>query len=133
LNFKRILNLVIAAAAIAAAVVVCVVAAAFALYAFARDYVGPAWAAAVVAGVVALFAVVVAASASRKARPAPQKPEEAGMAARLIDLARERPIVAAGAAVAGALLLSRNPKIVTTILSAAIAGRAASKPEPRRR
>ncbi|WP_395674275.1 hypothetical protein [Phenylobacterium sp.] len=133
MNFKRILNLIVAAAAIAAAGVVCVVAAAFALYAFAKDYVGPAWAAAIVAGVVALFAVIVAMLAGRKGRPPPHKPEEAGMAGRLIELARERPIVAAGAAVAGAILLSRNPKIVTTILSAAIAGRAASKPADKRR
>lgn len=134
---KKALNTLAAAAAIAAAVVVCVIAASFALYAFAKDYVGPAWAAAIVAGVFALVAVVVALIATRKAKlpKADLAPEQPDMAARLILLARDRPIVAAGATVGAAILLARNPKIVTTILSAAIAGRAASKtpPAPRKR
>lgn len=134
MNFKRALTLLAAVAAIAAAAVVCVVAASFALYAFAKLYVGAAGAAAIVAGVFALFALIVAFAITRKARPRPQAPEQAGMAGRLIELARERPIVAAGATVGAAILLARNPKIVTTILSAAIAGRAASaKPTDRRR
>lgn len=135
---KKALNTLAAAAAIAAAVVVCVIAASFALYAFAKDYVGPAWAAAIVAGVFALVAVIVGLIATSKVRPPKAErgaPEQPDMAARLILLARDRPIVAAGATVAAAILLARNPKIVTTILSAAIAGRAASKtpPAPRKR
>ncbi len=133
MNPHKILRLLAAAAAIIAAAVVVVVAASFAVYAFAKSYVGPAWASAIVAGVFALFAVLVAMSLTAKTKPQPQKAEDQGMVGRLIELARERPLVAAGAAVAGAIVLARNPKIVTTVLSAAIAGRAAAKPPERRR
>lgn len=133
MNLQKIVRLLAAAAAIAAAAAVVVVAASFAVYAAFRPLVGPAWAAAIVAGVFALFAVVVALTLNAKGRPKPVPPEEQGMAGRLIELARERPVLAAGAAVAGAIVLARNPKIVTTILSAAIAGRAAAKPPERRR
>ncbi|WP_374469188.1 hypothetical protein [Phenylobacterium sp.] len=133
MNPQKILRLLAAAAAIAAAAVVVVVAASFAVYAAFKPFVGPAWAAAIVAAVFALFALLVALSLSAKARPKPMPPEEQGLLPRVIELARERPIVAAGAAVAGAIVLARNPKIVTTILSAAIAGRAASAKPPERR
>jgi flagellar biosynthesis component FlhA len=130
LNFDKILRLLAAAAAIVAAAVVVVVAASFAVYAAAKPYVGEAWAAAIVAGVFALIAVVLAASLTAKARPKPQRAEDQSLTTRLIELARDKPIVAAGAAVAGAIVLARNPKIVTTILSAAVAGRAAAGPRP---
>jgi hypothetical protein len=133
LNLQKIMRLLAAAAAIAAAAVVVVVAASFALYAAMKPFVGPAWAAAIVAGAFALFAVLVAMSLSGKARPKAPPPEEQGLLPRLIELARERPMVALGAAAAGAVVLARNPKIVTTILSAAIAGRAAASKAPERR
>ncbi|MCR5877785.1 hypothetical protein [Phenylobacterium sp. J367] len=136
MNLNKILRLLAAAAAIAAAAVVVVVAASFALYAAAKPYVGEAWAAAIVAGVFALIAVILAVAMTMKARPKSGKAEEQPMSARLIELARERPIVAAGAAVAGAIVLASNPRIVTTILSAAIAGRAAAgtkTPDKKRR
>ncbi|MET0275066.1 MAG: hypothetical protein ABW360_18920, partial [Phenylobacterium sp.] len=86
--------------------------------------------AAAVAGVFAVLALVVAFAATRKAKPKPLKDEDQTLTTRLIELARERPLVAAGAAVAAALVALRNPAIITTLLSAAVAGRAA-RPDPK--
>jgi predicted permease len=106
------------------------VALAFALYAVAREYIGPAGAAAAVAGVAALLALIVAFAVTRKARPKPLKDTDQNTTTRLIELARERPLVAAGAMAAAVVVLIRNPGILTTVLSAAIAGRAA-RPDPK--
>jgi membrane protease YdiL (CAAX protease family) len=132
LIFKKAVTLLAAFAAIAAAAAVCVVALAFALYAVVRDYIGPAGGAAAVAGAAALLALILAYVATRKAKPKPLKAEDQSMTTRLIELARERPLVAAGAAVAAAVVLARNPKILTTVLSAAIAGRAARPTDTKR-
>lgn len=129
---RKALTLLAAFAAIAAAAAVCVVALAFALYALVRDYIGPAWGAAAVAGVAALLALILAFLATRKATPKPLKAEDQTLTTRLIELARERPMVAAGAAVAAAVVLARNPKILTTLLSAAVAGRAARPSDTKR-
>jgi len=63
----------------------------FALYAAVRDFVGPAWAAAAVAGAVALMALILALLLTRKARPKAVKGDGENLTARLIELARERP------------------------------------------
>jgi hypothetical protein len=129
---KRALTLAAAFAAMAAAAGVCVVALAYALYAVAREYLTAAGASAVVAAVAALLIGLLAFLITRKASPKSLRKaagsEEPTMTARLIELARERPIVAGVGAVAAALVLARNPAIVTTIISAAVAGRAA-RPE----
>jgi hypothetical protein len=134
---KRALTLAAAFAAMAAAAGVCVVALAYALFAIAREYLTAAGASAVVAGVAALLIVVLAVFVVRKSAPKSIKKvagaEEPTMASRLIELARERPIVAAAGAVAAALVLARNPRLMTTVISAAIAGRTARPPDPRKR
>lgn len=132
MSLKKVLRLLAAIAATAAAAAVCVIAAAFALYALARVYIGPAGAAAVVAGTAALLALILAFVITRKATPKPLKGEDQNLAAKLVELARERPIVAAAAAVAAGLVLARNPKIVSTMISAFVAGRAARPPERKR-
>lgn len=121
----------------AAAAGVVVVALAYALYAIARDYLSPAGAAAVVAAAAAALIVILALMVTRKAAPQSLRraagSEEPTLTTRLIELARERPIVAGAGAVAAALVIARNPRIVTTIMTAAIAGRAARTEEPRKR
>jgi EamA domain-containing membrane protein RarD len=112
-----------AIAAIAAAAVVVVIALSFALYAALRDAVGPAWAAAAVAGVFALLAVILAFMLTRKAKPKPAKGDEQNLTARLVDLARERPLVAAGAMAAAVAVVIRNPRILTAVATAALATR----------
>ena len=132
MNLKRILNLAAAIAAVAAASAVCVVAASFVIYALARAYVGPAGGAAAVAAVFALVAVVVAWLASRKAAPKtrPGAPaEDASLVGRLIDMARERPLIALGAAAAAVTVLIRNPAVITAVVSAFVAGNTTAPPK----
>ncbi len=124
--FRKFLGLIAAFAAIAAAAAVCIVALAFAIYAGLRDLIGPAWAAAAVAGIVALIAIIIALVATRKARPKPVKGDSQNLTAKLIELARERPLVALGAVGAAAAVVVRNPRILTAIVTALFA----NKPPP---
>lgn len=125
--FKKLLSMMAAVAAIAAAAVVCVIALAFALYAALRDLIGPAWASAAVAGAALVIALVLAFFLTRKANPKPVRGDEQNLTSRLIELARERPLVAAGAMAAAVAVVIRNPRILTAIASAAFASRKAPK------
>lgn len=121
-----------AIAAIAAAAAVVVVALSFALYAAVRDLIGPAWGAAAVAGAAALVALVLAFALTRKARPPrPVKGDDQNLTTRLIELARERPLVALGAVAAAAAVVVRNPRILTAVVTAFFASRAAHPPAPK--
>ena len=106
---RKLLLVFAAAGAALAAAGVLVVSLAYALYALMRDSVGlsAAGAAAVVAGTVALIFVIAAASLAIKAGA---KPKEAPMAERLKTFVRERPVTAAGAALAAGVFAVRNPK-----------------------
>jgi len=119
--------MIAAIAAIAAAAIVCVIALSFALYAALRDAVGPAWASTAVAGAFALLALILAFFLTRKAKPKPVKGDQQNLTSRLIELARERPLVAAGAMAAAVAVVVRNPRILTAIATAAFASR---KPKP---
>jgi hypothetical protein len=123
---QRIIFAVTALAALAAAAVIVVFAAAFALYALLRDVLTPAGAAAVVCLAAAILAAIVAFIASRMVAPKRKaarlrgEPYRAppGLIDRVMDVARERPFVAAGAAVAAGLLAIANPAIVTAAMRA---------------
>ena len=123
------MGLVAAIAAIAAAAVVCVIALAFAEYAAIRDYLGAAWGAAAVSATVAVIALVLAYVVTRKARPKPVKGDADNLTAKLIDLARERPLVAVAAVGAAAAVVVRNPRVLTAILAAAFAPRPGPPPK----
>nr|MEA2798517.1 hypothetical protein [Phenylobacterium sp.] len=123
--FRKFVGLVAAFAAIAAAAAVCIVALAFALYAGLREVVGPAWAAAGVAGAVALIALILAFAVTRKARPKPAKGDTQNLTAKLIDLARERPLVALGVVGATAAVVIKNPRILAAVIAGVFAGRPA--------
>jgi uncharacterized membrane protein len=132
LNLKRILNLAAAIAAVAAAVAVCVVAASFAIYALAREYIGPAGGAAMVAAVFALVAVIAAWLAARKVTPKTKPgapPDDTGLVGRLIDMAKERPLIALGATAAAVTVLIRNPAVITAVISAFVAGSSTASPK----
>jgi hypothetical protein len=125
---------VAAVAAIAAAAVTVVVALAFSLYAAVRDLIGPAWAAAAVAGGAAVIALILAFILTRKARPPKAVPgDDQNLASKLIDLARERPLVAAGAVAAAAAVVIKNPRILMAVITGLFAGRAAQPPATKRR
>jgi hypothetical protein len=131
LNLRRVFRYAAALGAVAAAGAVVIVAASFALYALAKTWLGAAGAAAVVAAVFALVAVVVAWLATRKAAPPRRKgppADDQSLIDRLVDLAKERPLVALGATAAVVTVLIRNPAVITAVVSAFVAGNA-SKPE----
>ena len=127
--------MIAAIAALAAAAVVVIVALSFALYAAVRDIIGPAWAAASVAGAFAVIALILALVLTRKARPPkPTQGDDQNLTSKLIDLARERPLVAAGAVAAAATVVIRNPRILMAVITGLFAGRAAQpSPDKRRR
>ena len=106
---RKLLLIFAAAGAALAAAGVLVVSLAYALFALMRDAAGlsAAGSAAVVAGAVALIFVIAAASLAIKAGA---KPKEAPVVERLKTFVRERPVTAAGAALAAGVFAVRNPK-----------------------
>lgn len=114
-----------AVAALAAAAATAVVAVAYALFALVRDPLGPAGAAAVVAGAAAFLMLVGALILGR--RPKPLRREEQGFIPKIIEFAREQPVVAAGAALAVSVIALRNPKILAAVISAFVAGQTTKK------
>ncbi|HKR89570.1 MAG TPA: hypothetical protein VJS38_15460 [Phenylobacterium sp.] len=121
---KKALLYVAAVAAMAAAAGVCVVAASYAIYAGLREVFNPAGASAIIAVGAAVVAAILAFVTFRKAQPRPLRRDEQNLTTRLFDLAREKPVIAAGAVVAAALVLLRNPTVVGAAVSAAMASRA---------
>jgi len=137
---EQTLKTVTAGAAVAAAVIVSVVAAASTVYALVLPQIGPAGAAAVVAVLFAAIAALVALIATRRA--APKRPDErdvpagldlrafglegldlggANLVERASEIIKERPVVAAGAAVAIGLIAFRNPELVTLLARSILA------------
>ncbi|MBL8771610.1 MAG: hypothetical protein JNK30_09535 [Phenylobacterium sp.] len=133
LDLRRVLALAAAVSAVAVAAGVVVVAAAYGVFALARIWLIPAGAAAVTAALFAAVAVTVAWIAARPVTPPKRKAvaaedEQAGLVDRVILLARERPLIALGAAAAAAVVLVRNPAVVSAIVTAFMAG-GATRPE----
>jgi hypothetical protein len=124
---QRIVSLTAAVAAIAAAAGVCVVALAYTLYAVVREWLTPAGSSAVVALAFAVVAVVIALIMSGKSRPKPKA--DASPVERLVELARQKPLIAAAAVIAGSFIAVRNPGMVATL----VMGLMAPKPDGRRR
>ena len=116
----RIVSFVVALSAMAAASCVLVVSASFAFYALVRTYVGPSGAAAFVTLAAALVLAILALVMFGRAKKfvGKQEGEDGGIVGKLTGLLGDRPIVAAGAAVAAGLLAWRNPALVSTILRA---------------
>lgn len=121
---KRVLSAAAAAGAVLAGAGVVVVAAAYALYAWMKMYMPPAAASAVVAAVVAVIILVVALIALRGAKGKSHKPhhhehkdEPRSLVDRGLELARERPLIAAGGALAAGLIALRNPALIAVLTS----------------
>ena len=125
---QRITLAVVAIAALAASAAITVFAAAFALYALLRDILTPAGAAAVVCLGAALLAALAALIAAQQAKPprirrtmsSPGYRPPNNLIDQVVEVARERPFVAAGAAVAAGLLAIANPALVTAVMRAFI-------------
>jgi lysylphosphatidylglycerol synthetase-like protein (DUF2156 family) len=124
---QRIVKLTAAVAAIAAAAGVCVVALAYALYAVVREWLTPAGSAAVVALAFAILAVIIALIALGKTKAKPEP--EASPVERLVELARQKPLLAAAGILGASFIAVRNPGMVATL----VMGLMAPKPDPRGR
>lgn len=122
---KRLLAAALAAGAALGLAGSTVVALSFALYALLKPYITPAGASAGVALVCVIVAGISFLVMTRRAKGGAVRHEvkkgrhEAATGGfgvdRLLDLARERPIAAAAAAVAAGLVALRNPALVGTV------------------
>lgn len=128
-------KVLLAAASIAAVAVgagVAVVSAAMGLFALLQENLG----APAAYGIVALAATILTALgillAELRIHRAKKPPPEPTLGETLGRVVRERPMVAAGAAVAASLIALKNPGILGTLLSAFLAGRAGSDTSRRR-
>jgi len=119
--FRRALLALMAAATLSAAAAVVVVALAFALYALAEPHLGRAGAAATVALVAAILtglAGMIVALAARNKRSRAASLLSGGVLERAIAFVRQKPIVAAAAAIGAGLMAARNPKYLGEALRA---------------
>ena len=129
----KALMAVAAAAALAAAAVIGVAAAAFALYAGLHPWVGPAWAAAIVAAAMALLILIGAlmirgrASGGRSRRRRDEPEPDASLVQKAVEMARAHPLLAVGAAVGVGVYAIRNPQLVAAVVTAFMAGRDEAK------
>lgn len=114
----------VALAALCAAVTVAVIAASLALFWALVPSLGEAGSAAIVAGlfalVVAVAVLIVVGTSGKHHSHHPQHEQHADfdIVGKVFEMAREKPLWAAGAAVAAGLLAIRNPALVATIVAA---------------
>jgi hypothetical protein len=118
---QRLLLAIAAGAAIAAAAAISMVALSLAVFGLLRPHIGPAYASAAVA---AMFAVLIglagllAASGAGRRRGRMNEREAMGLAGRLMELARDKPIAAVAVALAMGVVLVRSPKSLGAIARA---------------
>lgn len=119
---ERTLAAVAGVITLAALIFVAVAAAAIAIFALLEPAVTAAGAAAIVAGIFGLIAALaIAFVATRNDKPRDRDGDgipDLGMVERLIDMAKDRPILSLAALVAGGVILFRNPAMVATIAAA---------------
>jgi hypothetical protein len=122
--FRRITLALAAAAALAASAAVFVVALAFALYALVIPYVGPAGAAAVVAGSTGLLIALGALAMTMGGRPKRKAPPSTaeGIFERGLEFVRENPALAITAAIGAGFMAIRNPQYLGNALRAFVEG-----------
>jgi hypothetical protein len=123
----RVLSAGAAVGAMTAGAGVVVVALSFTIYAALRDFAhwSPAACSAVVVAVYGLLLVLGAVMLAGKAKGKKPKPKASrrdldgeSFVTRIAEVGRQRPVVAAGAAIAAGLLAWKNPRLVATVLRA---------------
>ena len=137
--FEKTLMTLAAAAAIAAAAGVAVVAAAFALYALLTPWLGNAGAAALVAACAALLVLLCGLVAAAKAKSRHTSHQKAfadaepdlGLVWKIVDMAKQRPLIAAAAALAAGIFAMRNPAMIAALVQAFLAGKHSPPPRDR--
>lgn len=118
---ERTLMALAAGAAVAAAAAVGVFSAFFALFAFIEPMVGTAGAAAIISGASALAVAIAGLVAARRAegdRKAAAAAPDASLIEVIMGVVRDRPLLAAGAAVAAGIYALRNPQLVAAVVRA---------------
>lgn len=118
---ERTLMALAAGAAVAAAAAVGVFSAFFALFAFIEPMVGTASAAAIISGASALVVAIAGLVAARRAegdRKAAAAAPDASLIEVIMGVVRDRPLLAAGAAVAAGIYALRNPQLVAAVVRA---------------
>ena len=130
--FRRLLFLLAAATMLAVSAGVVVIALAFALFALARPYVGPAGGAAIVAGSAALLIGLIGLTfALLGRRPRRKASEPESVTERIVDFVKSKPITAVGGAIAAGILAIRNPGYLGSAIRAFMENR--EPPRGRRR
>jgi hypothetical protein len=125
---RRALLGLVAAAALATSASVLVVALAFALYAVCEPLIGRAGAASAVAGAAALLIgllglmIGMAARAKSARRSKLAANTVGGLIERVIDFAREKPLVAVSAAIGAGFMAVRNPTYLGSAIRAFLEG-----------
>ena len=132
---QRLTRMLVAAACFAVAAGVALVAASYALYALLRDPLGPAGAAGVVAAVAAVLLLLMGLLMSGRSKPREAESQDdgghAGMAARVLEIARGHPMIAVGAALAGLYVIAKRPGLLA-LLAANVMGAQRQKQRDRR-
>ena len=119
---RKLIISLIAGAMLAVSAGVLVVSAAFALFAMLRGFVGGPGAAALTALAAAALMAVVAfsfeawAQSSKKAKPGSAGAGDQDLLARLIGMAQDKPVIAAGAVVGAIFLAIRNPALTAIVV-----------------
>jgi hypothetical protein len=132
---RKIIISLIAGAMLAVSAGVLVVSAAFALFALLQGYVGGPGAAALTALAAAALMAVVAfsfeawAKSSKKAKPGQPSASDQDLLARLIGMAQDKPVIAAGALAGAVFLAIRNPALTAIVVKAFLD----PKPRPAKR
>jgi len=134
LILRRTLAAAIAFIMLATAATSAVVAVAFALFFAFQPVTGAAGAAGIVAAVFGLIVAVAALIIVNKGAgdEDPDEGHDFGFADRLIEVGKNRPILAIGAGIAALMIAIRNPALVATV-AAAFMDRPKIKPGSRRR
>jgi len=123
---QKTLTAIVGLVALATATVVAILAVAFALFAVLTPLITAAGAAAIVAGVFALIVAIVALVVAGGSRHQGYDEDhhggsaDFGLVERLFEMARERPLLSVGAAIAAGVIAIRNPALVATIAAAFI-------------
>lgn len=121
---RKIIIALIAGAMLAVSAGVLVVSAAFALFALLRGSVGGPGAAALTALAAAVLMAVVAfsfeawAQSAQKPKPGQGGSGDQDLLARLIGMAQDKPVIAAGAVVGAIFLAIRNPALTAIVVKA---------------
>ena len=119
---KTVIQTLTAAIIVATSAGVSLVAAAFGLFVLLRSLWGEAIACALIAGLFALVALVVASVASRPGpvakRAVQTAPEPSPILATLMAVVRDKPLLSAAVAAAAGIIAVRNPQMISNLIAA---------------